>query len=144
MPDFSLRVLSMHLDSDNFSIHDIRRFPLVVFNQAAATVGYAGRWEQEIEALMQHGQRFVVVYDQLRTEESQADRKQRGMWLKQNKAALAGVCLSMISVEPEAERRAQAQAMGEMAVKAFGIAHVAVASLAEAQQLSERLLSAAG
>ena len=89
----------MHLDSDNFSIHDIRRFPLVVFNQAAATVGYAGRWEQEIEALMQHGQRFVVVYDQLRTEESQADRKQRGMWLKQNKAALAGVCLSMISVE---------------------------------------------
>lgn len=131
----------MHLDPDNFSIHDISRFPLVIFNPAAAMAGYAPRWEQEIEALMQHGQRFVVVYDQLRTEESQADRKQRGMWLKLNKVALASVCLSLISVEPEAERRAQIQAMGEVAVKAFGIAHVAVVSLAEAQQLAQRLLN---
>ena len=134
----------MHLDPDNFSIHDISQFPLVIFNPAAAIAGYAPRWEQEITALMQHRQRFVVVYDQLRTEESQADRKHRGIWLKHNKAALASVCLALISVEPDAARREQIQAMGAMAVKAFGVAHVAVASLAEAQERTQGLLSAAG
>lgn len=122
----------MSLDPSAFTIHGIHEFPFVVFNQAAAQPGYAAQWEAEMLALLQNGQPFVVVYDQLRADETREDRKHRGVWLKYNKEPLGRVCKALISIEPDKERRTQVQAMSEIAVKAFGIPHAVVATRDEA------------
>ncbi|MDR3399851.1 MAG: hypothetical protein P4M06_20100 [Pandoraea sp.] len=132
----------MPLDPNGFSIHDIRELPFVVFNQEAAEPGYARDWEAEMVALMNHGQPFVVVYDQLTRDETHEDRKQRAIWLKHNKTALAAVCKALVSIEPGEARRAEVRAMGEAAVKAFGIPHEAVATREEAMALAQRLTKA--
>ncbi|MBY4674361.1 hypothetical protein K6W12_27445 [Burkholderia multivorans] len=129
----------MGLDSKVFIIHDVTRFPFIVFNEDAAQSGYAYQWEKEMVALMENGQPFVLVYDQHRTEESHEDRKRRGIWLKHNKTALGRVCKALISIEPDEERRAQIKAMSDMAVKAFGIPHEIVATRAEALAAARRL-----
>lgn len=129
----------MSLDPDTFTVHDIHEFPFVVFNQAAAQPGYAPQWETEMVALLQNGQPFVVVYDQLGTDEAHEDRKHRGIWLKHNKEPLGRVCRALISIEPEEDRRIQVKAMSEIAVKAFGIPHEAVATREEALAVARRL-----
>ncbi|SAI59643.1 Uncharacterised protein [Bordetella ansorpii] len=110
----------MSLDPSIFAVHDIREFPFVVFDQAAAKPGHALQWEAEMVALMRHAQPFVVVYDQLDTDETHEDRKHRGVWLKRNKEPLGLVCKALISIEPDNERRAGIQAKSEGTVKAFG------------------------
>ncbi|AHI75928.1 hypothetical protein [Burkholderia thailandensis] len=132
----------MALDPRDFIVHDISRFPMCVFRERAATHGYAPQWEQEIDALMRRGAPFVVVYVSLDADEHHDDRRHRAMWLKRNKAALAAVCKALISVEPDAERRAAAVEQGRTAVSAFGIPHAAVASLGEAAALAARLAGA--
>ncbi|AJE99784.1 hypothetical protein [Pandoraea apista] len=132
----------MPLDPNRFSIHDVRELPFVVFNQEAADPGYARDWEAEMTALVNHGQPFVVVYDQLTRDETHEDRKQRAIWLKQNKTALAAVCKALVSIEPSEARRAEVRAMGVAAVKAFGIPHEAVATREEAIRLAHRLTQA--
>ncbi|GAB7128183.1 hypothetical protein JCM19000A_26900 [Silvimonas sp. JCM 19000] len=131
----------MPIEQHAFSIHDVSAFPYVRFNQDAAQPGYATQWQQEMITLMQHGQPFVVVYDALRTEESHEDRKQRGIWLKHNKTDLGHVCKALISIEPDVERRAQLQAMAQIAVKAFGIMHLVVATADAAWAQTHRLLA---
>jgi hypothetical protein len=130
---------TMGLDSRVFIIHDVTRFPFVVFNEDAAQAGYASQWETEMAAFIENGQLFVVVYDQQRTEESHEDRKRRGIWLKHNKAALGRVCKALISIEPDEERRAQVKAMSDMAIKAFGIPHEVVAIREDALAIAHRL-----
>ncbi|WP_241122848.1 hypothetical protein [Achromobacter xylosoxidans] len=129
----------MSLDPKTFTIHDIREFPFVVFDQAAAQPGYASQWEAEMVALIQNGQPFVVVYDQLRADETHEDRKHRGVWLKHNKESLGQVCKALISIEPDEARRAEVAAMSEIAVKAFGIPHEAVATRDAALVAARRL-----
>lgn len=131
----------MSLNLNTFSIHDLSQFPFVLFRQEQAGPGYAAQWETEMLALLEHAQPFVLVYDQLRTDESHEDRKHRGLWLKHNKQALGHVCRAMISVEPNPSYRQQVQAMAEGAVKAFGIPHIAVASITEAKAVMQRLLT---
>ena len=118
----------MKLNPDDFKIHDLSRFPLCVFDQEAARTGYAPQWEAEMLALLRHGQPFSVAYVELRADESTEDRRHRAVWLKQNKERLARYCKALISVEPDAGRREQATRQGEVAVKAFGIPHEAVAT----------------
>ncbi len=132
----------MPLDPNGFSIHDIRELPFVVFRQEAADPGYARDWEAEMVALVNHGQPFVVVYDQLTRDETHEDRKQRAIWLKHNKTALAAVCKALISIEPSEARRSEVRAMGEAAVKAFGIPHEVVATREAALALAQRLTQA--
>lgn len=129
----------MGLDSEVFTIHDVTRFPFVIFNKNAAQPGYADQWEKEMVALMANGQPFVVVYDQHRTEESHEDRKRRGIWLKHNKVALGRVCKALISIEPDKKRRAQIKAMSDLAVKTFGIPHEVVAIREDALTIAHRL-----
>ncbi|MBN8886106.1 MAG: hypothetical protein J0I77_10325 [Rudaea sp.] len=133
----------MNLDPQTFVVHDIGEFPFVVFNQAAAWPGYAGRWEKEMIALVENGLPFVVVYDRVRSDESHEDRRHRGIWLKHNKQALGRLCKALISIEPDAERRAEIEAAGAIAVKAFGIPHEAVATRQAAFDLARRLVDGA-
>jgi hypothetical protein len=129
----------MRLDPDDFKLHDVSRFPMCVFRQERAQAGYAPSWETEMEALLRNGQPFCVVYVELDPEESHEDRKHRAIWLKHNKERLGLYCKAFISVEPDAGRREQAAAQGEVVVKAFGIAHEAVPTLEEAVALTRRL-----
>ncbi|HEX7815005.1 hypothetical protein [Dyella sp.] len=130
----------MSLDPAGFIIHDVRALPYVAFNQAAVQPGYAQQWEAEMVALLEHGEPFVVVYDQLRIEETHDDRKHRGIWLKHNKGPLARVCKAMVSIEPDEARRDAVRSQADTAVKAFGIPHEAVASREEAVRLVYRLV----
>ncbi|VWC02890.1 ATP--cob(I)alamin adenosyltransferase [Burkholderia lata] len=127
------------LNPNDFALHDIQLFPVCVFRAEHATPGYALRWEGEIDTLMRHGEPFVIVYVELDTDESHDDRKHRAVWLKQNKEALGAVCKALVSVEPDPDRRAEVAAQGEVAVKAFGIPHHAVASFGQAVSLAARL-----
>ncbi|TCW83139.1 hypothetical protein C5O80_16510 [Burkholderia sp. SRS-46] len=129
----------MTLDPQDFIVHDINRFPFCVFRAQAATPGYAPQWETEIDALTRHGAPFVVVYVSFDADETHDDRRHRAIWLKRNKAALGAVCKALISVEPDPGRRAWIASQAEVAVKAFGIPHEAVASLDEAVALAARL-----
>ncbi|MCO4067536.1 hypothetical protein FA101_27655 [Pseudomonas aeruginosa] len=133
----------MKLDPDEFVIHDLSRFPMCVFREENARPGYARQWEVEMEALLRNGQPFTVVYVELNPEENHEDRKHRGLWLKNNKAELGRCCKALISVEPDAGRRAAAAQQGEVAVKAFGIPHEAVPSVEEAVALTRRLTNPA-
>ncbi|WP_241044381.1 hypothetical protein [Achromobacter xylosoxidans] len=134
----------MSLDPKTFTIHDIREFPFVVFDEVAAQPGYAPQWETEMVALVQNGQPFVVVYDQLRADETHEDRKHRGVWLKRHKEPLGQVCKALISIEPDEARRAEVAAMAEIAVKAFGIPHKVVATRDEALVAARRLTTGEG
>jgi hypothetical protein len=130
----------MKLDPNLFSVHDISRFPFCVVRNHAVVPGYSHQWDKEITALMNQPQPFVLVYLSTVIEESHEDRRHRGIWLKQNKEPIARVCKSLISVEPDAVRREEIRLQGQIAVKAFGIPHAAVASLDEAQEVARELL----
>lgn len=110
----------MTLKTSDFTIHDVSRFPLVLAS-GDAPPGYAAQWAAEMQALITHGQPFVVVHAETRADEAHEDRKQRGIWLKNHKQALAALCKAVIGVELDAVRRAALAAQSVMAEKAFGV-----------------------
>ncbi|WDD93808.1 hypothetical protein Bsp3421_003908 [Burkholderia sp. FERM BP-3421] len=128
----------MTLDSSQFRLHDLSQFPMCLFRSTEATEGYASTWIAEMEALVAAGKPFTVVYQAL-GDEAHEDRKQRGLWLKRNKVELGAVCQATITVEPDAKRRAELEAWAEGAVKAFGIPHKAVPTLADAAAVTLEL-----
>ncbi len=129
----------MSLDSSKFCIHDIHELPFVLFKQDAAEPGFAAQWEIEMTMLVENGEPFVVVFDQINHDESHEDRKRRGVWLKHNKERLRGVCKALVAIEPDLAHRAMAQAIGKAAMKAFGIPYEAVETREEAIALVQRL-----
>ncbi len=122
-------------------IHDLSDFPLVRFRSSAAQAGYGVAWCAEMDGLVARAERFVLLFPASDRQESHEDRKVRGLWLKQNKEALAGTCLGLIIVEPDAAKRAEIEAQLPGAVRAFGTPQVVVGSLAEAEELGRRLVA---
>jgi len=127
--------------SPTLSLHDIADFPVVRFRSVAADSGYGPAWCAEMDALIEGGARFVLIYPKAERDETHEDRKVRGAWLKQNKDRLAKVCLGLIVVESDAARRAELEAMLPNLVRAFGTPQVATGSMDEAQVLARRLLA---
>ena len=121
----------MNLDATNLTLHDVSRWPLVLAN-GDPMPGYAAQWEREMQALVAHGEIFVLIHAQARAEEEHQDRQQRGLWLKQHKQALGAVCKVLISVEPDALRRTALATQSAMAEKAFGIPMRSAATLQQA------------
>lgn len=121
----------MVLNTSEFLVHDVSRFPLVLA-RGDAPPGHAAQWTHEMQALLAHGQPFVVIHTGPRAAEAHEDRKQRGLWLKQNRQALGAACRAVISVEPDAVRRAALAAQSAVAQKAFGVPMRTAASLEEA------------
>jgi len=121
----------MTLDSADFPLHDISRFPLVLA-KGDTSPGYALQWEREMQALVDHGKPFVLIHPHARAEEAHEDRKRRGLWLKQNKQALSICCKAVISIEPDDDRRAALAAQSAMAERAFGISMRMAASMEQA------------
>ena len=124
----------------HFSIHDVSDFPIVRFRPETAVEGYAPLWENDMDALLRHGEPFVMLFEEERSDEAHVDRKRRGLWLKHHKLALAAICRGLVSIEPDAEQRARLQAMAAGAMKAFGILQEVAATREEADALMVWLL----
>lgn len=126
----------MNLDSSIFMVHDIHRFPAVVARPERMLPGYATQWEKEMDALISYGHAFTVIYLEATHGETHDDFRQRGLWLKKNKLALADLCQALIIVEPDDVRREAAHHRGLGATKAFGVPHRVVATAQEAFELA--------
>ena len=130
----------MKPDATLYSIHDVNDFPIVRFRPETAVEGYAPLWENDMDALLRHGEPFVMLFEQERSDEAHLDRKRRGLWLKHHKAALAAICRGLVSIEADAQQRARLQAMAAGAMKAFGIVQEVAATRDEADALMVWLL----
>ncbi|GGY23384.1 hypothetical protein [Paludibacterium paludis] len=96
----------MTLDAHNFTLYDVREFPIVTANNDALVPGFAARWERELDALVNQPRPFALIFPEGRPEqESREDRQRRMDWFKANKAKLASVCLALISIEPDARKQ---------------------------------------
>ena len=124
----------------HFSIHDVSDFPIVRFRPETAVAGYAPLWENDMDALLRHGEPFVMLFEEERSDEAHVDRKRRGLWLKHNKVALAAICRGLVSIEADAEQRARLKAMAADAIKAFGIVQEVAATREQADALMVWLL----
>jgi hypothetical protein len=125
----------MNLDRSIFTVHDIHRFPAIVVRPERVQPGYAVQWEKEMDALIEYGHAFIVIYLETPHEETHDDFRQRGLWLKKNKHALANLCKALVTVEADDARREAARIRGLGATKAFGVPHHAVATAQQAFQL---------
>ena len=122
-------------------IHDTSDFPIVRFLSGMAHAGYGDAWCAEMDALLDRNMPFVLIYLAAEREEGHEDRKKRGAWLKANKDTLAGKCLALIIVEPDATKRAELEAMFPNLVRAFGTPQAARATHAEAEALGRHILA---
>ena len=130
----------MKPDATLYAIHDVSDFPIVRFRPETAVEGYAPLWENDMDALLRHGEPFVMLFEEERSDEAHVDRKRRGLWLKHHKAALAAICRGLVSIEADAQQRARLQAMAVGAMKAFGIVQEVAATRDEAEALMVWLL----
>ncbi|MDM0091386.1 hypothetical protein QTI08_28475, partial [Variovorax sp. J22G40] len=78
---------------------DTTRFPLVFMREAQQQPSAADTPEQALEALLDRGERFVLLTDHLpgdHADESHEDRKQRALFFKRHKARMRALCQGMV------------------------------------------------
>ncbi|WP_186113350.1 hypothetical protein [Burkholderia gladioli] len=117
-------------------IFDLREFPFVLMRNETIEDGYAARWEDEMQTLLRIGMPFVMIFPAGRPEEGHEDRKQRGLWLKQNREALAAICRALISIEPDPAEREAALERAPGIERAFGVPVEVAATLDEARRIA--------
>lgn len=115
-----------------FTVFDVSRFPAVCCHAENMVCGYGRRWQEEMEALIAHGDPFYMIFLPGDFCEDKADTRLRALWLKANKTQLAMVCRSLISIEADPERRAALTAEKVGLERAFGIPRLVTSSLNEA------------
>jgi len=93
-----------------FSVFNVEHFPAVWCCSENVYPGYGPRWQAEIEALVERQTPFYMVFIPGDFTETAADTRVRAVWLKQNKARLASVCKSVISIETDSDKRQLMQA----------------------------------
>ena len=129
------------MTQSEFSLHDMSNFPLVRVRMQDLPTGYAQTWTAEMDALLQQGQPFALIFLDAREEESHEDRKTRIQWLKTNKAALASLCRGFVAVEPSSMKRLAKRAQGVVLGKTFGLRFLVARDAQEAEDLAHHLLA---
>lgn len=129
-------VLELIVSNLTFSVHAADTYPVIRFLAQAAVPGYAAQWLEDMGKLLAAGAPFAVIYPEGSHQESHEDRKVRGLWLKQNRNELAALCRVLVSVEPDAQKREDAQAQLAGLSKAFGVLQVVAATEVEALELA--------
>ncbi|WP_372018667.1 GntR family transcriptional regulator [Tistrella mobilis] len=124
-----------------FIVHDMSAFPLVRARPDAVRPGYAVAWEEEMQALLDRGTPFVVIFSGPQPEETHEDRRRRALWLKRSREVLGLICKGMIVVEESRSRRLVMEAQALMAEKAFGVPARVVASEAGVEEAARDLLA---
>lgn len=128
------------LDRSLFRHYDVRDFPIVRIAGRNLPHGYVTQWIAEMDALLAHGEPFVLVF--LNTVQNPAHEDQKGMmlWIKAHKRELARLCRVMISIEPDRLQRLAKRAQGLALVIALGFRFVVVADETRALELAARAL----
>lgn len=129
------------MDLADFTLHDTTDFPIVRLRGRGLPEGYAAQWAAEMDALLAHGEPFVLLFLDTVENEAHEDQKRRTVWLKQNKKALAATCRGIVSIEPDRATRLVNRAQGAALALAFGLKLKIVADAAAADTLAHRLLA---
>ncbi|WP_051303369.1 hypothetical protein [Comamonas composti] len=143
--------MSIHSDT-GFALHDVSAFPLVHTTGLERAPGSGIPWQQEMQALLARGERFVILYPSFHEGEPpapdagtqaqlQQDRKARVLWLKQYRSQLAEFCKGLITIEPDDQRRAEEAARYPAMEKAFGVPLRVAASRSDAEAMGRLLLA---
>jgi len=123
------------------SIIDIDSFPIACLEGARLAPGDGPRIIADLEALLAHGEPFVLVLDGSAPTRQPEEDKQRMLWLKEHRQRFAATCKGVISVAADAQRFALVQKQTEGLGAALGIHFFAVQGLPAAQSLARTLLA---
>jgi hypothetical protein len=126
---------------NDYALFDLSDFPLVIWRSAGLAEGYSARWISDMDRLLERGQLFILLFPDQNDSEAHTDQKARGLWLKANRSSFARLCRAIISIEPDADRRAKRQAQGTALAQAFGTTILIASSEAEAFAEATRLIS---
>ena len=124
-----------------FKVHDVSHFPAVRCVPTRMYPGHACQWRNELEALIDRNEPFFMVFDSGNCEEAAEDTRIRAIWLKQNRLCLSKVCRSIVSIEPNEQRRCKLAAQCPGLAKAFGIPRMVAVNDNEAMCLGLEALA---
>lgn len=129
------------MNFEDFKLHDVSRFPLVVLHGRDLPAGYGPTWARELEALIDQDRPFVMIFPNSAENEAHDDQKLRTIWLKANKERLAARCRGIFGVEPNKAVRLLKRAQGAVVAVAFGLRFRVVATVEEAERLASLALA---
>jgi hypothetical protein len=121
---------------EDFKLHDVSRFPIVVLHGRGLPPGYGPAWASEMEALLSQDRPFVMIFPDSIEDEDHEDQKLRTVFLKANKTRLAAKCQGIFGVEPNKTTRLLKRAQGAALAAAFGLRFRVVATVEEAERLA--------
>jgi hypothetical protein len=128
---------------EDFKLHDVSRFPIVVLHGRGLPAGYGPTWATEMEMLLNQDRPFVMIFPDSVENEDHEDQKLRTVFLKTNKSRLAEQCQGIFSVEPNKAKRLLKRAQGAALAAAFGLRLRIAATLEDAERLASLALAGA-
>jgi hypothetical protein len=128
---------------DDYKLHDVSRFPVVVLHGRGLPPGYGPTWASEMESLLSQDQPFVMIFPSSVENEDHEDQKLRAVFLKANKARLAAKCRGIFGIEPNKATRLLKRVQGAAIAAAFGLRFRVVATIEEAERLASLALAGA-
>ncbi|MPZ41038.1 MAG: GntR family transcriptional regulator [Rhizobiales bacterium] len=128
---------------EDFKLHDVSRFPIVVLHGRSLPPGYGPTWANELEALLSQDRPFVMIFPNSVQDEAHEDQKLRTVFLKANRERLAAKCIGIFGVEPNKATRLLKRVQGAALAAAFGLRFRVVATVEEAERLASLALAGA-
>lgn len=128
---------------EDFKLHDVSRFPIVVLHGRGLPHGYGPTWASEMEALLSQDRSFAMIFPDSVEDEDHEDQRLRTVFLKANKARLAAKCIGIFGVEPNKATRLLKRVQGAAIAAAFGLRFRVVATVEEAERLASLALAGA-
>lgn len=125
---------------------DTTRFPLVFMREAEQPPSAVGTPEQALEALLDRGERFVLLTDHLpgdHAEEGHEERKQRALFFKRHKARMRALCPGMVLITGDRAIPAAVRLAAQGAGKVLGLAIAFVETERDATEAASRWLAKA-
>ncbi len=132
-----------------FQLHDVSSFPVVYAGEDDANPAFAMQWQREMDMLISRGDPFVVIFppgqsgdddDTPMTDAMKHARKQRVLWIKENRQRLQELCKGLVTIEKDVVKRALKLAKAIIFEKAFGVPFKVAASESLAISLGNELL----
>ncbi len=132
-----------------FLLHDVSSYPVVHASKDDANPDFALQWQREMEMLIARGEAFVIIFppgegedneDAPMTDDMKYARKQRVLWVKENRHGLVEFCKGLITIEENGVKRALKLAKAMIFEKAFGVPFKVAASEPLAVSLGNELL----
>ena len=125
----------------DFYLHDVSDFPFVALRSDRCPPGFAAQWGEEMNALLDTHQLFVVAFEPHALNETPEDFRTRGIWFKKNRHLLAGRCAAMVAIVTDAKvREDNAQDMAKRS-RGFDVLYTAMASFELARESTNGLIA---